>query len=122
MLKRFIKTCPLLSRINLEQNPVLYDVTSSSFIEEKPVNNPLSLLPSSVNEQSSESIRFYLNFLSNITSMFIKLRQTIEQNQTEPLHLIKAIYNQCQQYHDEKIIEPIEIPEPVVPAITTKGI
>ena len=53
--------------------------------------------------------------------MFITLRQTIEQYQTEPFHLIKSIQNQCQQYYEQKIIEPIEIHEPVLPITTTKG-
>ncbi|CAF3598690.1 unnamed protein product [Rotaria sordida] len=115
ILKRFIKTCPLLSRINLEQNPVLCDIKDSLLIEEKSCQNPLSILPQSLNEKSSQSIELYLNFLSNITSMFIKLRQTIEQYQIEPIHLIKSIHNQCQQYYEQKIIEPIKISEPILP-------
>ncbi|CAF2408190.1 unnamed protein product [Rotaria sp. Silwood2] len=115
MLKRFLKTCPSLCRINLEQNPVLCDIKDSSLIEEKSSRNPISILPQSLNEKSSQSIQLYLNFLSNITSMFIKLRQTIEQYQIEPIHLINSIHNRCQQYYEQKIIEPIEISEPILP-------
>jgi hypothetical protein len=122
MLKRFIKACPLLSHMNLEQNPVLCDITDPLLIEQKSFTKSISLLPQSLTEQSTESIQFYLNFLSNITSMFITLRQTIEQYQTEPFHLIKSIHNQCQQYYEQKMIEPIHIPEPVLPAAPTKGI
>jgi hypothetical protein len=116
IIKRFIKACPLLSRINLEQNPVLCDMTESLDIKNKSFTNPITLLPQSLTDQSSESIELYLNFLSNITSLFITLRQTIEQYQTEPFDLIKSIHKQCQQYYEHKIIEPI------LPTPTMKGI
>ncbi|CAF2069953.1 unnamed protein product [Rotaria magnacalcarata] len=116
-LKRFVKDCPLLSRLNLEQNPVLYDITdSSSLIKEKSsCANPISILPQSLNEKSSQSIQLYLDFLANITSMFIRLRQTIEQHQIEPFTILKSIHTRCQQYYEQKIIEPMEIFEPVIP-------
>ncbi|CAF3397583.1 unnamed protein product [Rotaria sp. Silwood1] len=114
MLKRFLLNCPLLCHINLEQNPVLCDIKDSFLIEEKSSRNPISILPQSLNEKSSQSIQLYLNYLSNITSMFIKLRQTLEQYQIEPIHLIKSIHDQCQQYYEQKIIEPIEISEPIL--------
>jgi hypothetical protein len=110
-IKRFIKACPLLSRINLEQNPVVCDITDALDLKNKSSTNPITLLP-----QSSESIELYLKFLSSITSMFVTLRQTIEQYQIEPFDLIKSIHNQCQQYYEEKIIAPIPL------ETTTKGI
>ncbi|CAF2837362.1 unnamed protein product [Rotaria sp. Silwood2] len=115
MLKRFIKTCPLLSRINLEQNPVLCDIKDSLLIEEKSFQNPISILLQLLNEKSTQSIELYLNFLLNITSIFIKLRQTIEQYQIKSIYLINSIHNQCQQYYEQKIIKPIEISEPTLP-------
>ncbi|UJR33019.1 hypothetical protein I4U23_020479 [Adineta vaga] len=111
MIKRFIKTCSSLSRLNLEQNPVLCDIDETSLIEKKSLKTPISLLPQFSTSKSSESIQLYLTFLSNITSMFIKLRQTVEQYRTEPFHLLKLIQNQCQQYYEQKKIEPIEISE-----------
>ncbi len=115
-MKRLTKFCPLLSRINLEQNPVLCDITDSLEIKDKTLTNPITLLPQLSTEQSSESIELYLNFLANITSMLVKLRQTIEQHQTEPFDLMKSIHYHCQQYYEQKIIEPIPV------EITTKGI
>jgi hypothetical protein len=116
IIKRFIKACPLLSRINLEQNPVVCDITDSFDLKNKSFTNPITLLPQLLSEQSSKSIEFYLKFLSNITLMFITLRQTIEQYQIEPFDLIESIHHQCQQYYEQKIIEPI------LPITTTKGI
>lgn len=115
MLKRFIKDCSLLCRLNLAKNPVLCDLKDSSLIEEKSPPNPLPILPQSLSEKSSQAIQLYLTFLSNLNSMFIKLRQTVEQHQTEPFHLLKSIHNQCQQYYEQKIIEPIEIDESILP-------
>jgi len=91
-------------------------MTESLDIKNKSFTNPITLLPQSLTDQSSESIELYLNFLSNITSLFITLRQTIEQYQTEPFDLIKSIHKQCQQYYEHKIIEPI------LPTPTMKGI
>lgn len=113
-----MKICPFLSRINLEQNPVLHDVTESLEMKSKAVKSPLTLLPQSSTGQSTESIELYLNFLATITSMLVTLRQTIEQHQIEPFDLMETIHHHCQQYHEHKIIEPIpqETPPP------TKGI
>ncbi|CAF5055759.1 unnamed protein product, partial [Rotaria magnacalcarata] len=47
--------------------------------------------------------------------MFIRLRQTIEQHQIEPFTILKSIHTRCQQYYEQKIIEPMEIFEPVIP-------
>lgn len=117
-IKRFIKACPLLSRMNLEQNPVLCDIKDSFDFTNKSYTNPINLLPHLSIEQTSEAIESYLNFLSNITKMLITLRQIIEQYQTEPFDLIKIIHNQCQNYYEQKIIEPTP---PMIP-IPTKGI
>ena len=82
-VKRLVKICPSLSRVNLEKNPVLHDLTEPLETNAKTSKSPLTLLPqSSSTEQSSESIEFYLHFLSTMTSMFVRLRQTIEQYQT----------------------------------------
>ena len=111
MMKTFIEHCPRLIHLNLEQNPVLFDLTSidSLLSSSNVVNQPVSLLPRSVDEISSESIEFYLQFLENITSMFITLRQTIEQFQFEPDHLLKSIYHHCDEYIQAKNISvPIQ--------------
>lgn len=107
IIKRFIKPCPLLARLNLEQNPVLCDLTEGIDMKNKDLKHPISLLPQSSSDQSTQSIESYLNFLSNLTSLFILLRQTIEQYQTEPFDIMNSIQNQCQQYLEQKIIEPI---------------
>ncbi len=115
-MKRLTKFCPLLSRVNLEQNPVLCDKNDSLEIKEKNFINPITLLPQLSTEQSSESIELYLDFLTSMTSMLITLRKTIEQHQTEPMDLMKSIHHRCQQYYEQKIIEPIPV------EMTTKGI
>ena len=94
--------------MNIEHNPVLCDITDSLFIEKKSSDGPLSILPYSFTEKSSESIQLYLYFLSNVTSLFIQVRQTVEQYQSEPFDLIKSIHNHCQQYHEGRMTEPIE--------------
>jgi hypothetical protein len=114
VVKRFIKACPLLSRINLEENPVVCDIKDALITEQKSFTKPISILP-----KSSESIQLYLDFLSNITSMFIKLRRVIEQYQIEPFHLLKSIHHQCQQYYEQN---KIEIPEVILPIIEPKSI
>jgi len=105
IIKRFIKSSALLARLNLEQNPVLCDLTDGGFeLKNNELKSPISLLP-----QSTTSIESYLNFLSNITQLFILLRQTVEQYQIEPFDIINSIHNQCQQYYEQKVIEPIVI-------------
>ena len=106
-VKRLMKICPFLSRINLEQNPVLHDMAEPLEMKSKSSKSPLTLLPQSSTGQSTESIELYLNFLSTITSMLVTLRQTIERHQTEPLDSMETIHHHCQQYHEQKIIEPI---------------
>ncbi|CAF0912178.1 unnamed protein product [Adineta ricciae] len=111
IVKRFVKTCPSLCRLNLEQNPVLCDINETLVSEKKSPTNPITLLPNFSTNKSTESIQLYLTFLSNITSVLIKLRQTVEQCQTEPFHLLKLIQNQCQQYYEQKKVEPVELSE-----------
>jgi len=118
-VKRFIKACPLLSRINLEQNPVVCDIKDALITEEKSFKKSISILPQSSTDKSSESIQLYLDFLSNITSMFIKLRRVIEQFQIDPFYLLKSIHHQCQQYYEQN---KIEIPEVILPMIEPESI
>ncbi|CAF1071718.1 unnamed protein product [Adineta steineri] len=115
IVKRFINTCPILSRLNLEQNPVVCDINETLIPENKSFKSPLSVLPHLSIEKSTELIQLYLTFLSNMTSMLIKLRQIIEHYQTEPFTLLKSIHNQCQQYYEQKKIEPIEISQMIIP-------
>ncbi|CAF1250746.1 unnamed protein product [Adineta ricciae] len=111
IVKRFVKTCSSLCRLNLEQNPVLCDINETLVSEKNSPTNPITLLPNFSTNKSTESIQLYLSFLSNITSVLIKLRQTVEQCQTEPFHLLKLIQNQCQQYYEQKKVEPVELSE-----------
>ena len=68
----------------------------------KTFTKPISILPQSLTDKSSESIELYLDFLSNITSMFIKLRRIIEQYQIDPFNLLTSIHHQCRQYYEQE--------------------
>ena len=121
-LKEFISHCPLLARLNVEQNPLQFDrVTfdTSRYMNEGQRINPLSLLPRLLEKPSSQAIRLYLNFLSNVTTMLINLRQTIEQGQSEPFGMVQSIYHRCQRYGEE---EPLVVPEPTPHEPTTKDL
>ena len=121
IVKRFVKTSPSLCRLNLEQNPVLCDISETLVSEKKSPTNPMTLLPNFSTNKSTESIQLYLTFLSNITSVLIKLRQTVEQCQTEPFHLLKIIQNQCEQYYEQKKVEPVELSEMINLSSEPKG-
>ena len=118
MVKKFLDQCPTSIRLNLEQNPVLHDMPSTN--PSGPPTPPLSVLPRSVDDLSTSAIEFYLDFLSNITSMFTALRQTIEQYQVEPHHLLKSIHQQCEAYlQATKISAPPPISIPLAPAVVS---
>ena len=119
MMNKFIQACPVLTRLNLEHNPLLYDTVSFD-TSHFSASTSILLLPHLSNGSSSESIQSYLNFLTNISSMFIQLRQTIEQYQTEPFDLLKSIHHHCQQYSEAKKVELMPISTPVI-VPTNKG-